>query len=85
MSRSPAASGPARIFGIPTTAQAASSPRTGDNSNIGLWLVFMAVSGGAVAVALPKLKEGQGLIGKYGRQNKPIEFRLPVSLRSLNY
>ena len=46
-------------FQILTTAQAASSPRTGDNSNIGLWLVFMAVSGGAVAVALPKLKKGK--------------------------
>lgn len=46
-------------FRILTTAQAASSPRTGDNSNIGLWLVFMAVSGGAVAVALPKLKKGK--------------------------
>lgn len=46
-------------FRILTTAQAASSPRTGDNSNIGLWLVFMAVSGGAVAVALPKLRKGK--------------------------
>ena len=46
-------------FRILTTAQAASSPRTGDNSNIGLWLVFMAVSGGAVAVSLPKLKKGK--------------------------
>ena len=46
-------------FRILTTAQAASSPRTGDNSNIGLWLVFMAVSGGAAAVALPKLKKGK--------------------------
>lgn len=46
-------------FRILTSAQAASSPRTGDSSNIGLWLVFMAVSGGAVAVALPKLKKGK--------------------------
>ena len=46
-------------FRILTTAQASSSPRTGDDSNIGLWLVFMAVSGGAVAVALPKLKKGK--------------------------
>ena len=46
-------------FQILTTAQAASSPKTGDSSNIGLWIAFMLISGSAAAVALPKLKKGK--------------------------
>lgn len=44
-------------FYVLTTAQASSSPRTGDDSQIGLWSAFLLLSGAAVVVLLPKLRK----------------------------
>ena len=44
-------------FYILTTAQASSSPRTGDESQIGLWAAFLLLSGAAVVVLVPKLRK----------------------------
>ena len=44
-------------FKILTTAQAASSPKTGDSSDLGLWIAAMILSGGAAAIALPRMKK----------------------------
>jgi len=44
-------------FQILTTGQASSSPRTGDESNLGLWAAFLLLSGTAVVVLLPKLRK----------------------------
>lgn len=44
-------------FQILTTAQASSSPRTGDDSNIALWSAFLLMSGAAVVAVLPRLKK----------------------------
>ena len=44
-------------FQILTTAQGGSSPRTGDESNLGLWAAFLLLSGTAVVVLLPKLRK----------------------------
>ena len=46
-------------FRILTTAQASSSPRTGDESNMGLWLAFLIVSGGAAIAVVPRLRKGK--------------------------
>ena len=39
------------------TAKSAGNPQTGDNSNLGLWLAFMAVAAGAVSVVVYKKKK----------------------------
>lgn len=44
-------------FKILTTAQAASSPKTGDSANMGLWIAAMILSGGAAVIALPRMKK----------------------------
>lgn len=44
-------------FQILTTAQGGASPRTGDESNLGLWAAFLLLSGTAVVVLLPKLRK----------------------------
>ncbi len=44
-------------FQILTTAQASSSPKTGDTSELGLWCAAMAVAATAVVVLMPKLKK----------------------------
>lgn len=44
-------------FQILTTAQASSSPKTGDNSNLALWVSALVMSGAAAAVILPKMKK----------------------------
>ena len=44
-------------FYILSTAQASSSPRTGDESQIGLWAAFLLLSGAAVVVLVPKLRK----------------------------
>ncbi len=44
-------------FQVLTTGQASSSPRTGDESNLGLWAAFLLLSGTAVVVLLPKLRK----------------------------
>ena len=43
-------------FYILNTAQASSSPRTGDESQIGLWAAFLLLSGAAIVVMVPKLR-----------------------------
>ncbi len=43
-------------FQVLTTAQGSASPRTGDESNLGLWAAFLLLSGTAVVVLVPKLK-----------------------------
>ena len=43
-------------FYILSTAQASSSPRTGDESQIGLWAAFLLLSGAAIVVMVPKLR-----------------------------
>ena len=40
-----------------TTAQGSASPRTGDESNLGLWAAFLLLSGTAVVVLVPKLRK----------------------------
>ncbi len=49
-------------FQILTTAQASSSPKTGDNSNLALWISALVMSGAAAAVIVPsmKRKENEG-------------------------
>ena len=44
-------------FQILTTAQGGASPRTGDESNLGLWAAFLLISGSAVVVLIPKLRK----------------------------
>ncbi len=44
-------------FQILTTAQGGASPRTGDESNLGLWAAFLLLSGTAVVVLIPKLRK----------------------------
>ena len=44
-------------FQILTTAQGSASPRTGDESNIGLWSAFLLLSGTAIVVLVPKLRK----------------------------
>lgn len=44
-------------FYILSTAQASSSPRTGDESQIGLWAAFLLLSGAAIVVMVPKLRK----------------------------
>lgn len=47
----------ATTFQVLTTAQGSASPRTGDESNLGLWAAFLLLSGTAVVVLVPKLKK----------------------------
>ena len=44
-------------FQVLTTAQGSASPRTGDESNLGLWAAFLLLSGTAVVVLVPKLRK----------------------------
>jgi len=44
-------------FQVLTVAQGSASPRTGDESNLGLWAAFLLLSGTAIVVMLPKLKK----------------------------
>ena len=44
-------------FQILTTAQGSASPRTGDESNLGLWAAFLLLSGTAIVVMVPKLRK----------------------------
>lgn len=44
-------------FSILTTAQASSSPKTGDNSNLALWISALVMSGAAAAIVLPKMRK----------------------------
>ncbi len=46
-------------FQILTPGQAASSPKTGDESQIALWAAFVLVSGAAIAVVAPKLRKNE--------------------------
>lgn len=48
---------PSSTFQILTTAQASSSPRTGDESNLALWAAVLIISGGAAVAVLPRLKK----------------------------
>ena len=48
---------PSCTFQILTTAQASSSPRTGDESNLALWAAVLLLSGGAAVAILPRLKK----------------------------
>lgn len=48
---------PSCTFQILTTAQASSSPRTGDESNLALWAAVLIISGGAAVAVLPRLKK----------------------------
>lgn len=48
---------PSCNFQILTTAQASSSPRTGDESNLALWAALLVLAGGATVVILPRLKK----------------------------
>ena len=47
----------ATTFQVLTTAQGSASPRTGDESNLGLWAAFLLLSGTAVVVLVPKLRK----------------------------
>lgn len=47
----------ATTFQVLTTSQGSASPRTGDESNLGLWAAFLLLSGTAVVVLVPKLKK----------------------------
>lgn len=47
---------PSATFHILSTAQGSASPRTGDESNLGLWAAFLLLSGTAVVVLVPKLR-----------------------------
>jgi len=44
-------------FQILTKAQASSSPKTGDNSNLALWVSALVMSGAAAAVIIPSMKK----------------------------
>ena len=44
-------------FQVLTTAQGSASPRTRDESNLGLWAAFLLLSGTAVLVLVPKLRK----------------------------
>ena len=48
---------PSSTFQILSTAQGSASPRTGDESNLGLWAAFLLLSGAAVVVLVPKLRK----------------------------
>lgn len=48
---------PSCTFQILTRAQASSSPRTGDDSNLALWAAVLLVSGGAAIAVLPRLRK----------------------------
>ncbi len=48
---------PSSTFQILSTAQGSASPRTGDESNLGLWAAFLLLSGTAVVVLVPKLRK----------------------------
>lgn len=48
---------PSCTFQILTTAQASSSPKTGDESNLTLWAAVLILSGGAAVAVLPRLKK----------------------------
>lgn len=48
---------PSCNFQILTTAQASSSPRTGDESNLALWAALLVLAGGATVAILPRLKK----------------------------
>jgi len=48
---------PSSSFQILTKAQASSSPRTGDESNLALWAAVLIVSGGAAVAVLPRAKK----------------------------
>lgn len=50
---------PSCTFQILTKAQASTSPKTGDESNLALWAAVLVLSGGAAAVALPRLKKNK--------------------------
>ncbi len=47
----------ATTFQVLTTAQGSASPRTGDESNLGLRAAFLLLSGTAVVVLVPKLRK----------------------------
>ena len=47
----------ATTFQVLTTAQGSASPRTGDESNLGLWAAFLLLSGTAIVVMVPKLRK----------------------------
>jgi hypothetical protein len=51
---------PSATFQILTTAQASSSPKTGDTSNLALWAAVLVLSGGAAVAVLPRLKKNEG-------------------------
>jgi hypothetical protein len=47
-------------FQVLTTAQASSSPKTGDASNLALWAAVLVLSGGAAfAIVLPRVKKNE--------------------------
>lgn len=48
---------PSCTFQILSNAQGSASPRTGDESNLGLWAAFLLLSGTAVVVLVPKLRK----------------------------
>lgn len=50
---------PSCNFQILTTAQASSSPRTGDESNLALWAALLVLAGGATVAILPRLKKNE--------------------------
>lgn len=50
---------PSCTFQILTTAQAAYSPRTGDESNLALWATVLVLAGGAAVAILPRLKKNE--------------------------
>lgn len=50
---------PSCSFQILTTAQASSSPRTGDESNLALWAAVLVLTGGAAIALLPRLKKNK--------------------------
>ena len=48
---------PSCTFKILTTAQAAYSPQTGDESNLALWTAVLVLAGGAAVAILPRLRK----------------------------
>ena len=44
-------------FYILSTASASASPKTGDESQLGLWAAFLLLSGAAVVVLVPKIRK----------------------------
>jgi hypothetical protein len=46
-------------FQVLTTAQASSSPKTGDASNLALWAAVLVLSGGAAIAVLPRVKKNE--------------------------